>query len=321
MADHRLLRPESWFTPVCRPALLKDTADVLDLTKDIWEGHDYVPYVWHEWLEDHTGLLAVAEYGGRVVGLGKLTQLDAGQWWLEGLRVHPNYQGQGIGSRLHDYALAHWERNDGGSLRLATASFRKSVHHLCDRTGFEKVAEFTIYRSEPLFGGFQGGVDPFTSMSPDEAATALEFARNAPSTALSAGLMDLGWQWAAPSDSLLKAAGERGHALWWRREDSGPQGLLLIHEDEEDEEDEWEGIRSRIELLAGRMDDLTAMLSDYRRLAAGLSLDRADWMAPVDQNLAPHLEAAGFRRDWEHTLYLYAKDGLASAASGNPAMV
>lgn len=321
MADRSFLRPESWYALVCRPSLPKDTADVLDLTKDIWDGHDYVPYVWQDWLEDTTGVLAVAEYGGKVVGMGKLTRLDIGQWWLEGLRVHPSSQGRGIGSRLHEYALGQWEQRAGGTLRLATASFRHSVQHLCDRTGFDKVAEFTAYRSEPLLEAFKGGEEPFTPVRVDEAPKALQFAQEAPSTALSAGLMDLGWQWAAPSEHLLIDAVERGHAWWWRKAQKGSYGLLLVNEDEVDDGEEWQGRRLRIELLACQIEDSTALLDDYRRLAARLSMDRADWMAPVVPELSSALDAAGFERDWEHSLYLYAKVGASRDQLGTPAMV
>ena len=72
---------------VCRPVLPKDTPDVLELTRWIWGGHDYIHLVWADWLKDTEGLLTVAEYGGHVVGLYKLTRLSPSEWWLEGLRV------------------------------------------------------------------------------------------------------------------------------------------------------------------------------------------------------------------------------------------
>jgi hypothetical protein len=53
-------RPETLRTLVCRPALPKDTPDVIELTRTIWGGEDYVPVVWAEWLEDYEGTLAVA---------------------------------------------------------------------------------------------------------------------------------------------------------------------------------------------------------------------------------------------------------------------
>jgi hypothetical protein len=85
MADERL-------KVTCRPAQVDDTPDVLELTHTIWEGEDYNPQVWQDWLADTQGLLAVAEHDGRVLGLGKLTCLAAGQWWLEGLRTHPEFE-------------------------------------------------------------------------------------------------------------------------------------------------------------------------------------------------------------------------------------
>jgi len=48
---------------VCRPALPKDTPDVLELTRTIWDGHDYLPAVWDDWLRDYDGMLAVRNTG------------------------------------------------------------------------------------------------------------------------------------------------------------------------------------------------------------------------------------------------------------------
>ena len=67
---------------VCRPALPRDKADVLEFTKFIWEGGDYIRYVWDEWMADPHGLLAAAEYGGHCVGIAKVSLSAPGQWWL-----------------------------------------------------------------------------------------------------------------------------------------------------------------------------------------------------------------------------------------------
>ncbi|MBN1537471.1 MAG: GNAT family N-acetyltransferase, partial [Anaerolineales bacterium] len=144
--------PASLHTLVCRPALPKDTPDVKELTRTIWNGHDYVPLVWNTWLTDPEGLLAVAEYGGRIIGLGKLTQLTENEWWLEGLRVHPDFQGRGIGSYLMKYLYEHWEQKAGGIVRLATANYNVSIQHLNDRFGFQKIGEFTEFSAPAIMG-------------------------------------------------------------------------------------------------------------------------------------------------------------------------
>src|SRR5690242_14867206 len=66
--------PTNYFSPqvVCRPALPSDAPAVLEFTKFIWGGHDYIKYVWDDWLADPHGILAVAEYAGRAVALGKV---------------------------------------------------------------------------------------------------------------------------------------------------------------------------------------------------------------------------------------------------------
>jgi ribosomal protein S18 acetylase RimI-like enzyme len=92
-----------------------DTPEVMELTRTIWDGEDYVPHVWWEWFLDPRGLLAVAEYGGMVVGLGKLTQLSERDWWMEGLRVHPDFERRGIASHLNDsigLLAEKWSRRD-----------------------------------------------------------------------------------------------------------------------------------------------------------------------------------------------------------------
>ena len=97
------------------------------------------PQVWNQWLADREGILAAAEMDGKAVGFGKLTRLASGEWWIEGLRVHPDYQGLKIGSQLFEYLLDQWKERGSGVIRLATSSERVQVHHLCDRLGFRRV--------------------------------------------------------------------------------------------------------------------------------------------------------------------------------------
>jgi GNAT superfamily N-acetyltransferase len=288
------LHPETIYTIVCRPALSRDTADVLELTRTIWEGHDYVPSVWAEWLADPAGLLIVAEYGPRVVGLCKLTLQGPGEWWLEGLRVHPAYEGRGVASHMHDYLLDYWMRNGDGFLRLVTASFRKPVHHMCERTGFTKIGEFTPYAAEVV----QGEAVELPPIRPEEAEQVADLIAHSETLALSGGLMDLGWQMALPTATRLGETIDRGLAWWWR---SG-QGLLLAREDEE-----LEASTLVAQIIACSLENLPALLLDFRRLAGVLGYQRAGWFAPLGVGLEPVMENAGYLRDWDASIYAYEK--------------
>jgi GNAT superfamily N-acetyltransferase len=132
---------------VCRPALPLDTPGMIDLTRHIWEGEDYVPDAWADWMVDPVGILAVAEFGGKVAGFGKLTRLSQLDWWMEGLRVHPDFEGRGIASRINDYLLDYWQRIGSGFVRLATVSSREPVKHLARKKGFQIIGEYSTFKA------------------------------------------------------------------------------------------------------------------------------------------------------------------------------
>ena len=269
---------------------------MLELTSRIWEGNDYVPEVWTGWLEDPIGQLAVAERAGRVLGLGKLTRLMPGQWWLEGLRVHPDFEGQGIASHLFDYLLALWQQEYEGVIRLATASFRLSVQHLCQRTGFDKVGEYSIYNAPIL----QEQAGCFRPVHSDEIEDAIRFVRSSPALDLQLGLMDLGWEWATPQPEALQEAAGRKQLLWWHAPE---EGLLALKDDGDPEE----GSRLIIQLLICDPPHLRDCLVDIRKIAASQGYSRVGWIAPLQPKVVSALGEAGFERDWDDSLYIYAK--------------
>lgn len=299
MISPESLRPPGVYRLVCRPALPKDTPDVLELTRQIWEGQDYVPSVWADWLRDPDGLLAAAEYGGRVVGISKLTRLSPSEWWLEGLRVHPEYEGRGIASHLHNYLVNYWQRQGGNAIRLATASFRVPVQRISLRGGFSKVAELTQYVSKAISGSGEG----FTPVASGEEAGVLAFTVKHPSPTCPNRLMGIGWQWVALSADWITPAIARDQAWWWRGEKGEQEALLLARVDDDEEKAD----RLMIQLLACQPEKLALCLKDCRRLAGSLGFKRVSWMAPLDPALEPALLEAGFERDWDESLFIYEK--------------
>ncbi len=294
----------------CRTASAEDTADMLALTKTIWEGDDYVPEVWDEWLADPHGRLVVAEHEGKVIGLGKLSRLSGLDWWLQGLRVDPAYEGHGVASQIHAEIVTTWERMGNGSLRLLTSAKRAAVHQLCARTGFVKVGEY-VFCSAPggepgseapadLAAGSQQPTLPFRPVMTEEVPEATDFATNSPIRDLTGELIDLGWELAVPRPRYTQEAVERRQAWWWR----GHQGLLILHEDQEDQPEQT---RLAIEVLACPAADICSLLLDFRRLAGGFGYREVYWMVARQPELLALLEKAGFQRHDDHTMYAFSK--------------
>jgi len=292
---------------LCRPAREADTADMLELTSTIWDGNDYVPHLWAEWLADPNGLLVVAELQGRVIGLSKLSQIGADEWWLQGLRVHPEYQGRGVAARLHDYVLKYWQLHGNGVMRLATSAQRVQVHHLCGRSGFTKVGEYASY-SAPVLPEV---ADRFHLVEAQQAQVALDFVLGSELFTLSHGLMDLGWEWCRPDAARLAAATQEGRAWWWQSAESAARLLLVTGLD-----DDENGIFLVLQLVAGAPGELPACLGDYRRLTARLGYPKAAWVAPCQPAILAALEQAGFQRDWDNNLYIFEKGHASNSAGG-----
>jgi GNAT superfamily N-acetyltransferase len=289
-----MMRPEDIFAAVCRPALPKDTGQVLKFTREIWEGEDYVPHVWEQWLHDFQGFLAVAEYSGQVAAIGRLKPLSPDEWWLEGLRVDPKFQSRGIASHLHAYILSYWERNGTGVVRLGTASTRQPIHHLCARYHFSKIGEYSLFKAPVL----DQQVTSYTPIARGHVTDAMQFIQASPLYRLSFGLMDHGWEWSIPSTAHLLDAIHNESAWWWRDR----QGLLIYR-------DEWEGKHRYplLQLLACPLESLADCLLDYRRQGTAAGHEEVAWLAPLQSEVQVALTTAGFERDWDDALVIYEK--------------
>lgn len=291
-------------TVICRPARESDTADVIELTRTIWDGHDYVPEAWPKWLADPVGRLTVAEYQGRVIGLVKISRQAPGAWWLSGLRAHPGFEGRGVASQLHQAAVEAWQQIGDGPVRLAT--YRPQVMHLCERTGFERVGEFSVFAAVQNAKGEvrDAGVDlhsgelPFAAIQSDEVDELIAFLRRSPTFQLQSGLLELYWQYAPPVETFLRESIEAGMAWWWRRR----EGALLAYEAEEDD--------TRllyVRALACETEQISPLLGDFRRLAGALGYTGAAWVAPLVRPVLNALAENGFERQWEHAVFVYTK--------------
>lgn len=284
---------------VCRPALPKDTPGMFELTRWIWEGDDYIPDVWEAWLADTQGILAVAEWKGKVVGFAKLTKLSAGDWWMEGLRVHPKFEGNRIASRLHGYLLEFWQRYGSGVLRLATSSAREPVKHLSRKWGFETIGEYSIYKSEKTVDNFiDAQHSPFQRFTLEDIPDAITWLKDPQKDRLPFGIMDLGWQFAEPKEEYFVAYLQGNQAWWWE----GQQGILLMV-DKKDGEETW----ARIRMLACDREKLAELLHAVRKFTNQSGYAGVNWMAPMLPGMEEVLVSTGFKRDWEGSLLIFEK--------------
>jgi RimJ/RimL family protein N-acetyltransferase len=121
------------------------------MVRTIWEGHDYLPRLWGEWVHEPGSLLRVGLLGEEIVATGRAVELTPGGWWLEGMRVHPEYQGRGYATRLHNHLVDLALQQPGiHSLGLTTEWDNEKIQHLARRSGMTLRAQYRYFRGDGL---------------------------------------------------------------------------------------------------------------------------------------------------------------------------
>ena len=146
-----------------RPVRRADEERILEITKDVWEGRDYIPRVFDRWVSDAGAEFQAAEVEGVVVGVQRLRPYAPGLVWYEGLRVASTHQRRGIARAMLNAAIEESRQHGFREMRLAT-THRPAVN-LFESAGFRRLVEMRWWRGLRVEGG-----EPARIPDPSEAA-------------------------------------------------------------------------------------------------------------------------------------------------------
>lgn len=215
---------------VIRPARPDDRPAMERICAQIWDGHDYVPAVWDQWLTDTQGPLIVGEAAGQVVALSKTSFLAPGEAWLQGMRVDPEFHRQGIAARFLEYSLTDARERGAHVVRLSTGSYNTPVHIIAARLGMERIGIYVFWVAEPLPDGPELAI-----LSEGDQARVDAFLRASAVFEFCHGVYVSDWAWRDLSPEELAHLLQNGRVLALQT----PQGLLealsLVNYDAEDE--------------------------------------------------------------------------------------
>jgi GNAT superfamily N-acetyltransferase len=279
-----------------RPARPDDRPSMERICAQMWEGDDYVPYVWDEWLADGRGPLIVGELDGQVVALSKITFQTPHQAWLQGMRVDPGFRGRGIAGRFLQYSLAYARDRGARAARLSTADHNTPVHISAGRAGMERIGVYVAWVAEPLPDGA-----PPSFLSPDDRAQVEAFLRASPVLAFCRGVYGLGWEWQELTPARIAESLEGRLIAAQPAPGGGLAALAITGYDDEDR-------RLTIGLTDGEPAAVTALLAALRAQATRLGAERVRAFVPDLEWLRDAFRAAGFDYgDWKGALWLFEK--------------
>lgn len=282
---------------VLRPARPADEAAVTALSSQIWEGEDYVPRRFTDWVADERGQFTIACDGDTLVGFGKLTELAPGEWWLEGLRVHPDHRGRGIARRLHHHAVELATTIGRGILRFATNGRNEAVHKLARETGFRRVAAYHL-ASLDADDGTDQHTGHFVPADPADLPEIREWLRASDHFNAVGGLFEEQWKWKSllPRLSALRA---ENRIYWWLNDAGQRTGLVVIRPEEED--------ILRLNYLDAAQGALTGLCRALPALARRMERAKIKSKPPAVALLPETLETAGWELEPDFDMWVFER--------------
>ena len=91
-----------------RLAQTADYQEIVKLSEGIYEGHDYLPLKFSDWLQRENLHIVLAYFGSQLVGLQAYFIVDEGRTFIRRAgRIHPNFRGQGLIRPLREFTAKH----------------------------------------------------------------------------------------------------------------------------------------------------------------------------------------------------------------------
>jgi GNAT superfamily N-acetyltransferase len=272
---------------VIRPVRPADRERVVDLTRDIWDGHDYVPRVFDDWVSDSASAFQAIELDGIVVGLQRLRPYAPGLVWYEGLRVASSHRRQGLARHMVQSAIAQAREQDFREMRLATGN--PGAAKLFEEAGFVRLQDNRWWKGVRVEGGESPRIP-----GPSEAEKLWAGIATSPGielwggvTADFQGAQDLG------AKELARLAG-----IGMLRSGPGGRAIVALREP-------W-GNNISVAFVAGKGSALRELLLALRFEADADGLDDVTVALPRDHPAGEDLRASGydFAND-NDTSYIY----------------
>jgi GNAT superfamily N-acetyltransferase len=128
----------------------------------VWEGRDYVPRVFDDWVADSSAAFQALEVDGVVAGVHRLRPYGPGLIWYEGLRIASTHRRRGLARAMLESAIAEAKEQGFKEMRLATQN--TPAANLFESAGFQRVVDLRWWRAPRMEGGEPARIpDPATA--------------------------------------------------------------------------------------------------------------------------------------------------------------
>ncbi len=122
-----------------------DFQGLLEISKHIWEGHDYLPKKIEDFYNDPLSIPLVLIDEGKLVSIANLRFLNADIAWLEGIRTHPNARRKGYATLLTEEMMKIAMKKGVKEIWLMTNAENKSTAILLRNLQFSEKGKLVMW--------------------------------------------------------------------------------------------------------------------------------------------------------------------------------
>jgi GNAT superfamily N-acetyltransferase len=270
-----------------RPMRAADRERLLEISRDVWDGHDYLPRVFEDWLADAGATFQAAELDGVVVGVQRIRPIARGVVWYEGLRVASTHRRRGLARTMVGSAITEAREQGFTEMRLATGN--SDAVPLFESLGFRRLIDARWWRGPRVEGG-----EPARMPDPPEARKVWPSIERSPGIELYHGVSgDFNGARDIDAAELERLAG-----IGMLRVGPGGRAVAALR-------DAW-GNNLAVAFLAGRGGALRELLTALRYEADADGLDNVTVTLPRDHPASDDLTASGYDlANDEDSAYIY----------------
>ena len=265
-----------------RPA---DREAILEMSRRIWGGQDYMPLVWDRWLAEKKGALLTVTVDGQPVGTSKVSLLAPGEVWLEGLRLHPDHQGLGLSKRIHRTTFREAGKLNPRTVRYATWIGNEASRRIAEKNGFWQIARTGwMWGKTTSRSAIRGRL-----ATADELDAVVRFVRRSSCYEATNGVAGVGWTFHELTRRRIRRLLTLGRVVVHPRR--GAFRAVAMFDIGKIDDDVCLGF------VDGPDDEVTLLAKDVLRIAADTGLNEASAMLPMGR-IVDLVHAAGFDR-WQ----------------------
>ena len=284
---------------ILRPLVPEDRSRVLEISAQIWDGEDYVPGVFAQWMRESDGEAIGAVLDGVLIAFAHRTWLHPGIAWLEGIRADAAYRGQGAGKAITEHFIEGAKRDGAERICLSTYIDNEASIHIIEAYGFSRVASFALLEKEIAASAASDSPHPrIVTVEEDEA---IGFISSSEFLQLAHARFPRGWRF-FPFETDPEAAVARLKTRWGIRMDGKLRALACLRQGED------ETGPFTLNFLDGDPESVRILLHEIHRRYSGR---RVEVMVPSDGERTPvllgALQEAGYTTwdDYAAAVFVY----------------